>query len=188
MYFDTGSVMRSLPSSIIIMIATPVTGFVIDAMRNTESFVIGFFESMSVTPVASKCAMRPWRATSVTPPLISPAAMWRFIISVMRPSRSLERPTSSGFADRRLGRRTQREHATRTTQPPQPTSNGVWRSCASPVSLQQALKCLTSTFFYGVPAGPLMCSTSCSFSWQMYSISSSPGRSRAVNLIVNGFV
>ena len=90
--------MRSLPSSIIIMIATPVTGFVIDAMRNTASFVIGFFDSMSVTPVASKCAIRPCRATSVTPPEISPAAMWRFIISVMRASRSLDSPTSSGFA------------------------------------------------------------------------------------------
>ena len=67
--------MRSLPSSIIIMIATPVTGLVIDAMRNTASFVIGFLDSMSVTPAASRCAIRPWRATSVTPPLISPAAM-----------------------------------------------------------------------------------------------------------------
>ncbi len=111
MYFETGSVMRSFPSSIIIMIATPVTGFVIDAMRNTASFVIGFFDSMSVTPVASKCAIFPCRATSVTPPLISPAAMWRFIISVMRPSRSLERPTSSGFATvvSAAGRRTKRE-------------------------------------------------------------------------------
>ena len=75
MYFDTGSVMRSLPSSIIIMMATPVTGFVIDAMRKTASFVIGFFDSMSVDAVASRCAMRPLRATSVTPPEISPAAM-----------------------------------------------------------------------------------------------------------------
>ena len=65
MYFDTGSVMRSRPSSIIIMIATPVMGLVIDAMRKTASLVIGFFESMSVTPVASKCAILPCRATSV---------------------------------------------------------------------------------------------------------------------------
>ena len=98
MYFETGSVILSLPSSIIIMIARPVTGFVIDAMRNTASFVIGFFVSMSVTPVASRCAIRPWRATSVTPPEISPAAICRFIISVIRASRSLESPTSSGLA------------------------------------------------------------------------------------------
>ena len=51
-----------------------------------------------MTPVASKCAIFPCRATSVTPPEISPAATCRFIISVMRASRSLERPTSSGFA------------------------------------------------------------------------------------------
>ena len=124
MYFDTGSVMRSLPSSIIIMIATPVTGLVIDAMRKTASFVIGFFDSMSVTPVASRCAIRPWRATSVTPPQISPAAMWRFIISVMRASRSLDRPTSSGFAVAvsAAGRSASTDT---TTQPPQPTSDGA---------------------------------------------------------------
>ncbi len=98
MYFDTGSVMRSFPSSIIIMIARPVTGFVIDAIRKTASFVIAFFVSVSVTPVASRCAIRPCRATSVTPPEISPAAMCRFIISVMRASRSLDSPTSSGLA------------------------------------------------------------------------------------------
>src|SRR5438552_4805563 len=97
MYFETGSVMRSLPSSIIIMTAMPVPGLVVDAMRKAASFVIGFFESMSVTPVASKCAIFPCRATSVTPPEISPAATCRFIISVMRASRSLERPTSSGL-------------------------------------------------------------------------------------------
>ena len=47
---------------------------------------------------------------------------------------------------------------------------------------------ILSSNFYGAPAGPLRCFVSCSFSWQMYSISSSPGRSRAEYEIVNGMV
>ena len=74
MNFDTGSVIRSLPSSIIIMMATPVTGFVIEAMRNTAFFGIGSFDSRSITPCASRWAILPFLATSVTPPAKSPAA------------------------------------------------------------------------------------------------------------------
>ena len=65
---DTGSVSRTLPSSISIMIATPVTGFDIDAMRKMASLRIGVFDSRSITPCASKWATRPRRATSVTAP------------------------------------------------------------------------------------------------------------------------
>ena len=68
MNFDTGSVRRTLPSSIIIRIAVPTTGLVIDMMRNIVSVCIGFFDSMSVRPCACRCAMRPLRATSVTAP------------------------------------------------------------------------------------------------------------------------
>ena len=41
MNFDTGSLTRSVPSSISIMIATDVYGFVIEYMRKMASFVIG---------------------------------------------------------------------------------------------------------------------------------------------------
>ena len=40
---DTGSVSRTFPSSTIIMMATPVTGLVIDAMRKMPSLRIGVF-------------------------------------------------------------------------------------------------------------------------------------------------
>ena len=59
MNFDTGSVSRTLPSSIIIMIETPTTGLVIDMMRKIASFCIGLRDSMSIRPCASRCAMRP---------------------------------------------------------------------------------------------------------------------------------
>ena len=50
MYREIGSFKRTLPSSIIIMIAALVTGLVIDAMRNIVSAVTGFFVSLSMTP------------------------------------------------------------------------------------------------------------------------------------------
>ena len=72
---DTGSVRRSFPSSISIRIATPVTGFDIDAMRKIASLRIGVFASTSIRPCASKCAMRPLRDTIVTAPVICPASV-----------------------------------------------------------------------------------------------------------------
>ena len=78
---DTGSVSRSFPSSISIMIATPVTGFDIDAMRKMASLRIGVFESRSMTPCASKCAVRPRRATSVTAPASCPESRYRWTVS-----------------------------------------------------------------------------------------------------------
>ena len=98
MNFDAGSVSRTLPSSIIIMIETPTTGLVIDMMRKMASFGIGFRDSMSIRPCASKWAMRPFRATSVTAPEKLPAVMWRCTSSLIRCRRSVEKPTSSGFA------------------------------------------------------------------------------------------
>jgi len=71
---ETGSVSRIFPSSTSIMIATPVIGFDMDARRNRLSFAIGFFVSTSMTPCASKCAILPRRATSVTAPATLPAA------------------------------------------------------------------------------------------------------------------
>jgi hypothetical protein len=94
----TGSVRRILPSSTSIITATPTTGFVIDMMRKMVSFCIGFFDSRSISPCASKCATRPLRATSVTAPLKVLPSMWRCISSVTRFSRSADNPTSSGRA------------------------------------------------------------------------------------------
>jgi len=47
---DTGSVSRTFPSSIIIITATAVIGFDIDASRKMPSFGIGFFDSRSSRP------------------------------------------------------------------------------------------------------------------------------------------
>jgi hypothetical protein len=65
-------------------------------MRKMVSFCIGFFDSRSINPCASKCAMRPLRATSVTAPLNVFASMARCISSVTRVRRSADSPTSSG--------------------------------------------------------------------------------------------
>ena len=54
MNLETGSVRRILPSSTIIMTAAPVTGLVMEAMRKMASLAIGFFDSMSIKPCASK--------------------------------------------------------------------------------------------------------------------------------------
>ena len=80
------------------MIEAPTIGLVIDMMRKIASFCIGLRDSMSISPCASRCAMRPCRATSVTAPENVPASMWRWIRSLMRWRRSAERPTSSGRA------------------------------------------------------------------------------------------
>ena len=90
MNFETGSVSRTLPSSTIIITATPTTGLVIDMMRKMASFCIGFLVSRSIRPCASKCAMRPLRATSDTAPANVLAAMCRCIKSPMRFKRSDE--------------------------------------------------------------------------------------------------
>ena len=95
---DTGSLSRIFPSSSSVRIATAVTGFDIDASRKMASVVIGFFDSRSMNPRASKCATLPRRATSVTAPEISFASMCRWTISPIRFRRSDERPTSSGLA------------------------------------------------------------------------------------------
>ena len=62
------------------MIATPTTGFVIEARRNIVAGVIGCFDSRSMTPWADKCATLPLRATIVAAPARSPAAMARRIL------------------------------------------------------------------------------------------------------------
>ena len=94
---DTGSLRRIFPSSTSIITAAPVIGFDIEASRKMPSFGIGFFDSMSISPCASKWAMRPLRATSVTTPDTSFASTWRCIASCTRCRRSDESPTSSGF-------------------------------------------------------------------------------------------
>jgi hypothetical protein len=95
---ETRSLRRSFPSSSIIITATAVIGFDIDARRKIVSRAIGFFASMSMRPCASKWAIRPRRATSVTAPETSRASMCRCTASWIRCSRSAEKPTSSGLA------------------------------------------------------------------------------------------
>ena len=112
---DTGSPSRTLPSSRSIRIATPVTGLDMEAMRNSESVAAGRLDSTSSWPNASRCATRPRRATRVTALAICPAWMWRWMVSPMRRRRSLERPTSSGFA-RGVAAGTGQESSTRTAQ------------------------------------------------------------------------
>ena len=53
---DTGSDRRTFPSSTSIRMATPVTGFVIEAMGKMVSLRIGAFASMSISPCASRWA------------------------------------------------------------------------------------------------------------------------------------
>ncbi|MND04126.1 hypothetical protein D3C83_242620 [compost metagenome] len=53
MNLETGSWRRTFPSSIIISVATPMTGFVIDMMAKMPSLTIGFFASRSICPNAS---------------------------------------------------------------------------------------------------------------------------------------
>ena len=98
MNFETGSLRRTLPSSIIIRMATPTTGLVIDMMRNIESAFIGCFDSRSAIPWAWRWTMRPLRATRVTAPAKLFASRWRFTSAFTCWSRSDDRPTSSGFA------------------------------------------------------------------------------------------
>ena len=71
---ETGSFSRIFPSSTSIITATAVMGFDIDASLNTPSFGIGFCVSTFSSPCASKCAMRPLRATRVTTPGSAPAS------------------------------------------------------------------------------------------------------------------
>jgi hypothetical protein len=58
-------------------IAAPVIGFVIEAIQNTVSGVIGRFSVTSAKPVLSTCRSCSLPATTVTAPAISP----RVIIS-----------------------------------------------------------------------------------------------------------
>ncbi len=92
------------------MIETPTTGLVIDMMRKIASFCIGLRDSMSIKPCASRCAMRPWRATSVTAPEKVPASMWRLINSVMRCRRSAGEADFFGTRRRRGGHDRPGEH------------------------------------------------------------------------------
>ena len=77
--------------------AAAVTGFEDDANRNRASFVIGFLDSRSINPCASKWIICPFRATMVTAPDISWASTWRITIWWILSTRSEESPTSSGL-------------------------------------------------------------------------------------------
>ena len=73
-YLETGSSTLSLPSSWSIRIATPVTGFVMDAIQNRVSGCIGLRPSMSASPVAPRCRIPSLLATRVTAPATSCAS------------------------------------------------------------------------------------------------------------------
>ena len=51
---ETGSLRRIFPSSAIISTATLVTGLVMEARRKMAPVVIGFFDSRSISPCASR--------------------------------------------------------------------------------------------------------------------------------------
>src|SRR5260221_14662694 len=70
-YFATGSVTFSFPSSWSMRIAVPVIGFVIEAIQKRVSDAIGFFEATSAKPVVSRCRILSLAITSVTAPAIS---------------------------------------------------------------------------------------------------------------------
>jgi hypothetical protein len=59
------------PSSCNIKIATPVIGFVIEAIQNNVSAVIGRFDSTSANPVVCKSKTLSLATTNVTAPAIS---------------------------------------------------------------------------------------------------------------------
>ena len=61
----------SLPSSCSMSIAAPVTGFVIEAIQNSVSGVIGRFAATSAKPVLSRCSTLSFATTTVTAPAIS---------------------------------------------------------------------------------------------------------------------
>src|SRR5258706_11283818 len=79
------------------MIETPMTGLVIDAMRNIVPADIGCFDSRSITPWAETCTSLPRRATRPIAPERSPAVMWRCSIWLTRSSRGDDTATSSGL-------------------------------------------------------------------------------------------
>src|ERR1700737_1433780 len=83
-------------------------------MRKIASFRISVFACGSSRPRLSKYAILPWRAISSTAPGISLAAILARNISVTRPSRSEERPTSSGLASGRLSAAATEANATHT--------------------------------------------------------------------------
>ena len=94
---DTGSARRTLPSSTIISTAAAVIGLDVEARRKMPSFGIGFLDSTSIRPCASRWTILPRRATSVTAPDGDPASRCRFTASRTRASRSAENPASSGL-------------------------------------------------------------------------------------------
>src|ERR1700674_4344069 len=80
------------------MRATDVTGLVIEAIRKIASVFIGACFSRSRKPNASKKASFPWRAIRTTAPGISPFSTPIRKASLTRPSRSDEKPRSSGLS------------------------------------------------------------------------------------------
>lgn len=96
MYLLTGSSSLNLPSSNKIIIATPVIGLVIDAMRKIVSRVIGRVSSR--LPQVRTATIRPWRISSVAMPLTSPRSTMPAMVSSSRFNRSVEKPTASGVA------------------------------------------------------------------------------------------
>jgi hypothetical protein len=71
---ETGSSTLSFPSSWSIRIATLVTGFVMDAIQNIVSGLIGLFAATSAKPVVPRCRILSLPATRVTAPAISCAS------------------------------------------------------------------------------------------------------------------
>jgi hypothetical protein len=72
-YFSTGSSTFNLPSSCNMSTAVAVIGLVMEAIQNKLSGCIGFSPATSARPTASRFAICPCRATSVTAPARVPS-------------------------------------------------------------------------------------------------------------------
>ncbi len=79
-----------MPSSSIISSDAAATGFDMEAMRKMVSVFMGLVFSASMKPWALRCTILPLMATSVTPPVISPAVIVRSMNWSMRVARSAE--------------------------------------------------------------------------------------------------
>ena len=96
MYFATGSVRASAPSSYSIMAATEVTGLVIEYQRQRVSVSTGRPDSMSRRPYDPTCTSLPPRLTVSSQPGSSPSSTYRAKCRSIRASRPASNPASPG--------------------------------------------------------------------------------------------
>jgi hypothetical protein len=91
--FSIGSLASQSPSSWRMLIATPVTGLVIEKIRKMVSSCAASPEARSFLPMAFVRTTWPWRAVSVTAPASSPASISPWMVASIASNPSVERPT-----------------------------------------------------------------------------------------------